>query len=188
MAPPSVVRAVVRELFLSGAGAARLGQPRVVGCVTGGGGPFWHYLLREPGASSCLLEGVVPYDKQSLLSFLGRSGRRADGIGFSSARMAQLLAEAARDRALELTPQLAQWPDCVGVACTATLISHYTRRGDYRAHAAAADAAGGGSAYTHTLLKGARDRPEEDAVAAGLALRALADATARPSAPGMCAV
>ena len=49
--------------------------------------------------------------------------------------MALLLAEAARDRALELTPQLIHWPDCVGVACTATIVSHYTRRGDYRAHA-----------------------------------------------------
>lgn len=179
---PGVVRSTVRELFLSGSGPARLGQPRVVACVTGGGGSFWSYLLSEPGASSCLLEGLVPYDKASLLSFLEGSGRTPDGCGFSSAEMALLLAEAARDRALQLTPVLSKWPDCVGVACTATIVSHYTRRGEYRAHAAAVDAGGMSSTYVHKLLKGARERPEEDAAVGLLALRALADATGRPSA------
>lgn len=179
----AVVRSTVRELFLSGTGPARLGQPRVVACVTGGGGSFWSYLLSEPGASSCLLEGLVPYDKASLLSFLDGTGRTPDGVGFSSAEMALLLAEAARDRALQLTPVLSKWPDCVGVACTATIVSHYTRRGEYRAHAAAVDAGGMSSTYEHKLLKGARERPEEDAAVGLLALRALADATARPSAP-----
>ena len=180
--PLPAVQQVVRELFLSGAGPKRLGQPRVVACVTGGGGPFWAFLLSEPGASTCLLEGVVPYDKHSCLEFLAGSGRGADGIGFCSAEMAQLLAESARDRALSLTPQLVHWPDCVGVACTATIVSHYKRRGDYRAHASAVDAGGAGSTYSHKLLKGARDRPGEDAACALLALRALADATARSSA------
>ena len=179
---PAVVRSTVRELFLSGSGPARLGQPRMVACITGGGGSFWSYLLSEPGASSCLLEGLVPYDKASLLSFLEDSGRAPDGVGFSSAEMALLLAEAARDRALQLTPVLSKWPDCVGVACTATIVSHYTRRGEYRAHAAAVDASGMSSTYVHRLLKGARERPEEDAAVGLLALRALADATARPSA------
>jgi len=184
----TAVRSVVRELFLAGVGPAKVGQPKVVACVSGGGGPFWSYLLSEPGASSCLLEGVVPYDKHSLLSFLERSGRAADSVGFSSAEMALLLAEAARDRALELTPQLSKWPDCVGVACSATIISHYTRRGDYRAHAAAVDACGASATYHHQLLKGARERPEEDAAVGLLALRALADATARPSAPALASL
>ena len=52
-----------------------------------GGGPFWSYLLREPGASSCLLEGVVPYDKQSCVEFLRRNGRDAEGVGFCSPEM-----------------------------------------------------------------------------------------------------
>ena len=50
--------------------APRVGQPRVVAAITGGGGLFFADLLREPGASSCLLEGVVPYDKHSCLSIL----------------------------------------------------------------------------------------------------------------------
>ena len=78
------------------------------------------------------------------------------------------LARAARDRALQLTPQLAHWPDCVGVACTATVVSHYTRRGQYRAHAATADGLGAAWVYSHTLIKGARDRPAEDAACANL--------------------
>ena len=179
---PAVVTQAVKELFLCGAGPRKLGQPRIVACITGGGGPFFKYLLDEPGASSCLLEGVVPYDKHSCLSFLAGSNRTAEGIGFCSPEMAQLLAESARDRALTLTAQLVHWPDCVGVSCTATIISHYKRRGDYRAHAAAVDAGGYCSTYHHNLLKGGRERPGEDEACALLALRALADATGRPSA------
>ena len=93
----TAVRSVVRELFLAGVGPAKVGQPKVVACVTGGGGPFWSYLLSEPGASSCLLEGVVPYDKHSLLSFLERSGRAAaPACGAPAPRSARAAQAAAR--------------------------------------------------------------------------------------------
>jgi hypothetical protein len=58
------------------------GQPRVVAAVTGGGGHLFAYMLSEPGGSSTLLEGLVPYDKQSCLGLLGSQGRDADGIQF----------------------------------------------------------------------------------------------------------
>ena len=177
--PP--VKALLRRLYLSGQrvlGRATLGQPRVVVAVTGGGGQFFADLLREPGASSCLIEAIVPYDKSSCLSFLEAHGRRrhVDSIGFCSAEMAALLAEAARDRALELTPLLCQWPDALGVASTATVVSHYTRRGPYRVHAAGCGATGATSTYTHSLIKGARDRAGEDGACALLTARAMADA------------
>ena len=99
-------------------------------------------MLCEPGASSCLLEAAVPYDKESCVRFAvgehddDHDARAAlDQIGFCSEEMAVALAEAARDRCMALTPRLLQWPDCAGVACTATIVSHYTRRGPYRAHA-----------------------------------------------------
>ena len=177
--PP--VKRLLKKLYLSGTsekGTPRLGQPRVVAAITGGGGLFFADLLREPGASSCFLEGVIPYDKNSCLSFISRHRRLAqlEGIGFCSADMAALLAESARDRALQLTPLLSQWPDAVGVSCTATIISHYTRRGDYRAHAAACAADGTTSTLSHHIVKGARDRAGEDAACALLAMRALAGA------------
>ena len=97
-------------------------------------------------------------------------------MGFCSADMAALLAESARDRALQLTPRLVQWPDCIGVSLTATIISHYQRKGPYRIHAGACHEAGGTSTYSHVLVKGARDRAGEDGACALLALRALATA------------
>eukprot|EP01052_Picozoa_sp_SAG31_P058212 SAG31_NODE_17659_length_662_cov_1.433393_1_plen_174_part_00 len=77
--PPAEVGAVVRELFLAGKGPQKLGQSRVVAAVTGGGGPFWSFLLGVPGASTCLLEGVVPYDKQSCV---GAPRRRYAGYTY----------------------------------------------------------------------------------------------------------
>ena len=176
----SPVKDVLRSLYLSGRGKARAGQPRVVAAVTGGGGHIFADFLREPGASSTLLEGLIPYDKESCLSFLGRHARRnralGEEVGFCSAEMAQLLAEAARDRALELTPRLVQWPHCVGVGSTATIVSHYTRRGGYRVHAGGCDSSGDAVTFSHEMMKGVRDRAGEDTACALLATRALADA------------
>ena len=191
-APPQV-KAALHQLYLKGKkhkDRPMTGQPRVVACITGGGGQLFADMLREPGASSCLLEGIIPYEKESCLSFLGNHDRRAvventdaiaclegeDIIGFCSADMAALLAESARDRALQLTPRLAQWPDCIGVSLTATILSHYVRRGPYRAHAGACGSSGGTSTYSHLLVKGARDRAGEDGACALLALRALTTA------------
>ena len=101
--------------------------------------------------------------------------------------MAALLAESARDRALELTPLLAQWPDCLGVSVTATIVSHYTRRGDYRAYAGSASALGQTSSYAHTFVKGQRDRAGEDGACALLAFRALFDAAGRAGRGGPAA-
>ena len=69
------------------------GQPRVVAVVTGGGGSLISWLLREPGASSCLLEARVPYDKLSLLALLAEHGR-STSASFCSPEMAAALAEA----------------------------------------------------------------------------------------------
>lgn len=92
---------------------------------------------------------------------------------------------------MQLTQKVDLWPDAVGVAATATIISHYQRRGDYRVHAAAigsATANGGGgvvtrpSAYTHTFTKGDRERAGEDVACSLLAVRALAFALELPAA------
>ena len=64
--------------------------------------------------------------------FHALSQRSAEGIGFCSEDMALELASAARDRCLHLEPVLRRWPDAIGVACTATIVSHYRRKGAYR--------------------------------------------------------
>ena len=73
--------AALQELYLSGAGPKGNlgGQPRTVVAVTGGGGSLVGAMLSQPGASSCLLEAVVPYSKAACLAWLDRTGRSADG-------------------------------------------------------------------------------------------------------------
>jgi hypothetical protein len=169
-----VVSGAISALYSRG--RSRLAnQPRAVVAVTGGGGHLVSWMLSEPGATKCLLEALVPYDKNSCLEFLSKHERveKSQGIGFCSPEMAILLASAARDRALALTPFLDQWPDCVGVASTATIVSHYQRRGGYRCHAACVDSSGEGKHYTHNMVKGEREREGEDAACALLTLRAL---------------
>ena len=119
-APAPAVEAI-RALYRRGSGRRKIGpgQPRVVAVVTGGGGSLFSWLLSEPGASSCLLEGLVPYGKDSLNEFLAEHGRSADHVGFCSPEMAAVLAAAARDRAIALTPLVSQWPDAIGVASQA---------------------------------------------------------------------
>ena len=177
--PPPPAAAAIAQLYLRGTGRHRTGpgQPKVVAVVSGGGGHLFSWLLSQPGATSCLLEGRVPYDKTSLNAFLAEHGRNGDGVGFCSPQMAAELAAAARDRALMLTPQLELWPNCIGVACTATIVSHYSRRGTYRAHAATSSGPSTAcQVFSHNLVKGARERSGEDAACALLALRALAEA------------
>ena len=168
-----MVSQTLRQLYLSGVkrkGFPTVDQPRIVASITGGGGQFFSDTLQEPGASSFLLEANVPYAKEALLKFIGDARRvEADApeVGFCSPEMAALMADAARDRALSLTMLLAQWSDCAGVGCTATIVSHYTRRGGYRAHAAAAAGDGSITAYTHELVKGARERAGDSAANSG---------------------
>jgi len=164
----------------------KLGQPRVVLVVTGGGGQLLSSMLSQSGASSCILEAIIPYSKQSCLDVIQhRSSEDDEPIGFCSEDMAWRLALAARDRAYELEVDLNRWPDVHGVGMTATIVSHYRRRGGYRAHAAGVDARGVGMSYTHDLVKGHRGREGEDLSCALLAARALADSVGVETVPGV---
>ena len=129
-AAPTPIMDALRQIYNSGTDdawppAAKAGQPQVVVVVTGGGGQLVGAMLSLPGASSCLLEAVVPYSKNSCLDFLAAHGRSAEGIGFCSEDMALQLALAARDRGMKLEPNLARWPDIHGIASTATIVSGY---------------------------------------------------------------
>ena len=175
------IRNALKQIYLSGTHGegryvkAKLGQPKLVSAITGGGGALFSEFFGLAGASSCLLEAVVPYSKSSCLDWLDRHKQNANNIGFCSEEMAWRLATASRDRALELENDLNRWPDVHGIGCTATIVSHFRRRGDYRVHAAGINAHGQGSIYTHKMVKGARSRQGEDLSCALLAMRAFAD-------------
>ncbi|GMI15605.1 hypothetical protein TrVE_jg31 [Triparma verrucosa] len=163
-----------------------ISQPKFTACITGGGGNFFRWMLAKPGASSTLLEGIVPYDKHSCLKFLESNGESSEGIGFCSKEMAARLAVCSHRRSLELTPLIVQWPDLYGVSATATIISHYKRRGDYRVHVGVAGSAGDVKTLCFTFGKGYRNRDGEDSGVAFMALRALYEAITKKSVPEIC--
>jgi len=78
---------------------------------------------------------------------------------------------------MELTPLLTDWPSLYGVSCTATIVSHYKRRGDYRTHVAATNSFNETSTTCFKFKKGYRRRHEEEAACADLAVKALYEMT-----------
>lgn len=107
------------------------------------------------------------------LDFLSSHGESAENIGFCSKEMASKMSHCSHQRAIELTPLLIDWPSVYGLSCTATIISHYKRRGDYRAHIACTNSFGETSTTCFTFKKGYRRRHEEEAACANLAVKAL---------------
>eukprot|EP00520_Triparma_pacifica_P010151 CAMPEP_0118633116 /NCGR_PEP_ID=MMETSP0785-20121206/817_1 /TAXON_ID=91992 /ORGANISM="Bolidomonas pacifica, Strain CCMP 1866" /LENGTH=435 /DNA_ID=CAMNT_0006523953 /DNA_START=283 /DNA_END=1587 /DNA_ORIENTATION=+ len=83
------------------------------------------------------------------------------------------MAQCSHSRALQLSPLLVDWPNVYGVSCTATIVSHYKRRGDYRAHIAVSNSFNETSTLCFTFKKGFRRRHEEEAACANLALYGL---------------
>ena len=178
-ATKSSVEPLLNGLFLNGVksrSGLTLKQPKFVSCITGGGGSFFQHVLGKAGASSTLLEGIIPYDKQSCLSFLDSASLDSRNIGFCSKEMAARLAVASHRRAIALSPIVSTWPDLYGISATATIVSHYKRRGDYRVHVGTCDSSGKVRTLCFTFQKGYRSRESEDAGIGFLALRALFEA------------
>jgi len=147
---------------------------RLVLVATGGGSRAISDLCCVPGASRVLLEGLIPYSRESVDRLLGGpQDHYCDG------RIARRLAVAAWQRAAAAaTPESA-----IGAAVTASLVTLAPKRGSHRVHAAVQTASA-----THTatveLLKGARSRSQEEAVAADLVLALLSVASGEASASG----
>jgi hypothetical protein len=91
--------------------------------------------------------------------------------------MAAKMAQCSHSRAIELSPLLIDWPSVYGLSCTATIVSHYKRRGDYRAHIGCTNSFGETSTTCFTFQKGYRRRHEEEAACANLAVKALYEMT-----------
>ncbi|MCY3542701.1 MAG: adenylyltransferase/cytidyltransferase family protein [Chloroflexi bacterium] len=139
--------------------------------VAGAGSAAISWLLGVAGASRTVLEILVPYASSSLTDFVGGEPQQ-----FVSEDTAVAMAKSAYRRALHLREGGAP---VVGIACTATIATDRTKRGDHRCHIAAWSAVGVAT-YNLTFVKELRDRAGEDAVASMLVLRALSDAACLP--------
>ena len=159
-------------------GRVHASPTRLVLAVNGGSQAI-AALLVKPGGSRTLLEAVVPYSSASLAEFL-----KATPESYCSAKTARAMAMAAFLRARRLTAaDSAPTADLsiddaslAGVACTASLVSDRPKKGPHRIHVAAQTAE---FTATHSveLIKGRRNRREEEGLAARIALNAIAEAS-----------
>ncbi|HWG42488.1 MAG TPA: hypothetical protein VN688_06840 [Gemmataceae bacterium] len=139
---------------------------RYVLAATGGGVGAAAWLLSVPGGSRTILEIVVPYSEQALCEFLAHSP-----ASFCSVETARLMAQRARERAQWLAPG----QPVAGIACTASLCSDRSKRGEHRFHLAI-QTIQAMRTYSLTLTKEARDREGEEMVLDRVLLNAMAEA------------
>jgi hypothetical protein len=145
---------------------------RLVLAITGGGSGAIGWLLEVPGASSTVLEAVVPYSEGSLARWLGGPSDQA-----CSAPTARAMAMAAYCRARDYSPApstLIPPPSLAGIAATASLASDRPKRGPHRVHLAA-QTAEATVTWSLELVKGRRSRAKEERLAARLVLNLVAE-------------
>jgi hypothetical protein len=142
-------------------------QHKSVLAVAGAGSGAMSWLLGVSGASRTLLETLVPYGRLSMIDLVGEEPSQ-----YVSLQNAKDMARACYRRGLNL---LEDDSPVVGVACTATIATDYTKRGDHRACIATWDQAGVTS-YNLVLDKGKRDRIGEEEVVSRLLIQAMAQA------------
>ena len=133
--------------------------------VAGAGSQAMAWLLGVSGASRTILETLVPYGRLSMIDLLG-----SEPAQFVSQLTARDMARAAYRRGKQLREDDSP---VVGLACTATIATDRTKRGDHRCFIAAWDDERL-LQYELTLEKGARDRAGEEELVSRLLLNALA--------------
>jgi nicotinamide mononucleotide (NMN) deamidase PncC len=141
------------------------------GCVlalTGGGSRAIADLLAVPGASSTVIEAVVPYAEPALAEWLGGKFDQA-----CSEPTARAMAMAAFERARKLSA--ADPHTLCGIGASASLATNRPKRGPHRLFVAwqSADAT---VSYACDFIKGRRERAEEESLAAQMVLHAVAEA------------
>lgn len=133
--------------------------------VAGAGSQAIAWLLGVSGASRTILETLVPYGRRSMICLLGSEPEQ-----YVSSQTARDMARAAYRRGVQLVEDDSP---VVGVACTATIATDRTKRGDHRCLIAAWDQ-NQSLQYDLVLDKGVRDRAGEEALVSRLLLQALA--------------
>ena len=141
--------------------------------VAGAGNYALAWLLGVGGASRTVLETRVPYGYLAMTDFLGGYAPEQTVSADTARRMAQ----AAWRRGASLREQDAP---IVGLACTATIATDRTKRGDHRAFVSTWD---DDTVTTDALVleKGLRDRAGEENVVSRLVIAALARACGVPA-------
>lgn len=148
---------------------------KIVLVAAGGGMRSMTWLMATSGASRTILEALIPYSDRALTDFLGERPRRA-----VTAETAESMASRAFERAVSLSDSQAT---LIGVACTAAIATDRPRRGKHRVHVSCKTQESLVT-YSLELVKGRRDRSDEDTAASLLVLRAIVDAAdAGPAAP-----
>ena len=137
----------------------------VVIVSTGGGSQAIPHLLATPGASSVVLECLLPYAREAVDRLLGGPQET-----YCSSRAARRLAVMAWQRACGIGAAPAT---AVGAAVTASLRSRVPKRGQHRI-VVAVHGLGATSVATLVLRKEARSRADEEMLAAALLLERLA--------------
>lgn len=157
MFPDDLTRETIRRLYDSG--------HHLVYEFTGAGSLALAWLHSVGGSSRMLLEASDRYAGGSLSELVGRAPDKP-----VSAETAAMMAHRAYRRAVRLSDTASP---CIGLACTATIATDRTKRGDHACHVAVQDALGR-SDYGLVLTKGSRDRIGEETVIARLIVHALA--------------
>lgn len=140
---------------------------KIVLVAAGGGIRSMTWLLTTPGASRTILEARIPYSDGALADFLGERQRRAVTV-----ESAVSMASRAFERARSLSDSQAA---LMGVACTAAIATDRPRHGKHRVHVSC-QTQESLVTYSLELVKGRRDRNDEDTAASLLVLRAIVDA------------
>ena len=150
---------------------------QIVLAVSGGGSLAISDLLTLPGASSTVLEAVVPYAATALDSWLGRKPDSS-----CSAETARIMATTAWWRARQLSDQDEATAPKLGVACTASLASDRPKKGEHRCWVAV-ESASRSTVHSLILTKGARDRAGEERLVRSLILKAIGESAELPPGP-----
>ena len=137
---------------------------KAVVAVSGAGTQAVAWLLGVAGASRTILEALVPYGRESMISFLGFEPEQS-----ASAQTAKDMARAAYRKAKS---QLEDDSPAVGLACAATIATDRPKRGEHRAYVSAWDQ-NSNTLYSLNLHKGLRDRAGEEEVVSRLLVHAL---------------
>ena len=146
----------------------------VVVALTGGGSTAIGELLRVPGGSRSLLEAIVPYSQAALKDLL-----RGEPDQYCSEPTARAMAMAAWMRARALASE-SNPHTLVGLSATASLKSDLPKKGDHRIQVALQTASETVS-YSLILAKGLRNRDQEERLATGILLLALAKSCGVPT-------
>lgn len=138
---------------------------RLVFEFAGAGSLALCWLHAVPGSSRTILEATDRYAPAAMADLLGHVPET-----FVSRTTAETMAERAYQRAMALADGA---QPCIGVACTATIATDRTKRGDHRCWVAVRDRESA-AVYSLTLTKGLRDRLGEETLVSQLILRAIA--------------